>query len=72
MVSGLSLMDQENWLTMFPAVSFKKCYLFPKDLITFMVSFISLSVNAIHEPVIFEFFLILSLITLSLVSTRRS
>lgn len=67
MVSGLSLMDQENWPMIFLVVSFKKIPLFSKDLITSMVSFISLSVNVIHEPVIFEVFIILNLI-----STRRS
>ena len=61
------------WLVIFLAVPFIKIPLFFKEFITFVISFISLFVRNISEPVIDEIpFLILLPIIWSPVSTRIS
>ena len=42
------------WLVIFLVVPFNEISLFSKDLITFIISFISLFVRVIPEPVIDE------------------
>ena len=54
-----------SWLVVFLVVSFYKLPLFPEDLITFIISFISLLVKVIPEPACFaisplNFYLIVS------------
>ena len=54
-INGLrKLRDPPSWLVIFLVVPFSKIPLFPKDLITVTVSFISLFVNVIQESRIFE------------------
>ena len=43
-----------SWLTIFRIVPFSQIRLFPKELITFIISFISSFVQVIPEPVIDE------------------
>ena len=59
MVNQLLLMDQEH----FSGVFFNKMPLLYRDLITFIISFISLLVNIIPEPVVVVTFLSSSFIS---------
>ena len=60
-----------SWLVVFVVVPFIKISVFSKDLITFTISFISLFVRVIPEPVIDEIpFLIFLPIKLSPVSRK--
>ena len=55
-----------SWIVIFLVVPFNKIPLFSKDLITFTISFISLFVRVIPEPLLDVNFLLCSFIPLSI------
>ena len=66
-INGLrNLGNASSWLVIFLVVPFNKIYLFSKDLIAFMMSFTSLFVRVIPEPVIY------SLLNLSICLSRKN
>ena len=73
-INGLrKLRNPPSWLVFFLVVHFIKIPLFSKDLITFIISFISLFVRVIPQPIVNEIpFSIFLPIILSPVSTRMS
>ena len=67
------LRNPSSWLVIFIVVSSNKIPLFSKDSATFILSFVSLFVRVIHEPLIDEIpFLIFLPIILCPASTRIS
>ena len=47
------LSNPSSWLIIVPVAAFHKILLFSKNLITFMISFISVFVSVIPEPLLF-------------------
>ena len=57
-INGLwKFRNSPSWLAIFLVVYFNKTPLFSKDLITFIISFVSLFLSAILEPLLDVFFL---------------
>ena len=55
------LTNPRSWIIIISVAPFKIIFLFSKDLIAFIISFISLFVSVIPEPVIFESLLLIFL-----------
>ena len=64
-INGLRKLANPSWLVIFLVVPFNKISLFSKGLIAFMISFISVFVRIIPEPVIY------SLLNLSICLSRK-